>query len=135
MARRLRFRAERRVAAARVHGAIAATLALHTSTADRCWFAVWNGFGGLRDDVRCAPIFHLPHREYNLLTGPLDAATESVEDGVGVRSPNIWWPDDHTWCVATEIDLNTTYIACSKVCRDDILSLPSIEALAIKTAT
>jgi hypothetical protein len=114
---------------------IAARLALHTSTAGQCWFAAWNGFGNPRDDVRLAPMFRLPHREYNLLTGPVAAATESVTDGIRVQSPSLWWPDDHAWCVATEIDLNTTYIACSKACRDDILSLPGVEALAIKAAT
>jgi hypothetical protein len=23
--------------------------------------------------------------------------------------PQLWWPDDHAWCVATDIDLDSTY--------------------------
>ena len=27
------------------------------------------------------------------------------------RSPNLFWPSDHAWCVATEIDLLFTLVA------------------------
>jgi hypothetical protein len=26
------------------------------------------------------------------------------------QSPNIWWPDDRAWCVATEVDYARTYV-------------------------
>jgi hypothetical protein len=42
-------------------------LARHTTTAERCWFAFWDGFGGLRHEIALAPIFAAPHREYHLL--------------------------------------------------------------------
>ena len=29
------------------------------------------------------------------------------------RQENIFWPDDHAWCVATEIDLDSTFIGGS----------------------
>lgn len=51
------------------------------------------------------------------------------------QSANLWWPDDHAWCVATEIDINTTYIACSEACRDDILAMPELEAFEVNPAT
>jgi hypothetical protein len=51
------------------------------------------------------------------------------------ESPSLWWPDDHAWCVASEIDLDTTYIGCSEACRDDLLAVPEIEALSIDPAT
>lgn len=108
-----------------------ATFSRYTSTPDRCWFAVWDGFGGLLEDVRLAPTFQLPGRRYHLLSGSLDAASETVEDAIGAQSANLWWPDDHAWCVATEIDLNSTYIACNRACADAILALPAIEALPI----
>ena len=60
---------------------------------------------------------------------------ESIEHSIGVQSPNLWWPDDHAWCVATEIDFNTTYIACDQATRDEILALPDIEAFAIDPAS
>src|SRR5436305_1318387 len=49
---------------------LAAALLRHTRTPDRCWFAVWDGFGHTPDRLRRAPKFHLPHRDYYLLTGP-----------------------------------------------------------------
>jgi hypothetical protein len=113
---------------------LSAALAAHTTTPDRCWFAVWHGFGGTRADVRSAPTFEVPAREYHLLQGPADCIIESVTDWPREQSPNIWWPDDHAWCVATEIDLNTTYVGCDDACRDAILALPGVEALVIDPA-
>jgi hypothetical protein len=114
---------------------LAAVLARHTTTSDRCWFAAWNGFGATRADVRSAPTFCVPAREYHLLTGTIDAIAENVLDPPWTQSPNLWWPDDHAWCVATEIDLNTTYIGCTESCRDDILDSAALDALPIDPAT
>jgi hypothetical protein len=110
---------------------LADILARHTSTRARCCFAVWNGFGDLPADIRAAPSFHLPNREYHLLIGSLRAATESAADSPRQQSPNLWWPDDCSWCVATEIDLNTTYVGCTDACRDEIVASPDLEAWAI----
>jgi hypothetical protein len=35
--------------------ALADVLARHTATPDRCWFAVWEGFGALRPEWRTSP--------------------------------------------------------------------------------
>jgi len=107
----------------------------HTQTPDRCWFAVWYGFGGLRPELREGPTFPTPGREYFLLSGPLERAMENLGDYPWVQSPSIWWPDDHAWCVATEVDLRTTYIGCSESCRDDLLARPELEAYEIDPAT
>ncbi len=34
-------------------------------------------------------------------------------------------------CWVAEIDVNTTYVACSQTCCDEIIDLPDLEALAI----
>jgi hypothetical protein len=52
-----------------------------------------------------------------------------------MQSPNLWWPDDRVWCVATEIDLNTTYIGCDQSTSEEILAMRAVEALAIDPAT
>jgi hypothetical protein len=114
---------------------LASALARHTATPELCWFAVWSGFGGLRQEVRAAPMFRLPGREYHLLTGPVDAVTTNVDVAPFEQTPNLWWPEDHAWCVATEVDLSTTYIACSQTCCDQLIDLPDIEALAIDPST
>jgi hypothetical protein len=114
--------------------ALAEALARHTATPDRCWFAAWSGYAGLRDDVAQAPRFALPGREYHLLQGAATAATEVVEDSTDherSQRANLWWPDDRAWCVASEIDLDTTYVGCSAACRAKLVRLPDLEALAI----
>ncbi len=107
-------------------GPLVAALRPQTTTPDRCWFAIWEGYGRLGHNVLRAPRFDVPHRSYHLLTGPI----ESVLNGLD-QSPNIWWPDDRAWCVATEVDLDTTYIGCAAGCRDQLVARPELEALPI----
>lgn len=107
-------------------------LRTHTGTPDRCFFAVWEGFGALSAWVREAPTFELPHRRYHLLAGPIDAFFESVEVRPFEQSPNLWWPEDRSWCVATEIDLDTTYIGASRRCVDALLGVSELEVLEVR---
>jgi hypothetical protein len=81
------------------------------------------------------PLVELPWRDYRLLTGPLDAALEMgrrFNDVLDPHSPNLIWPDDHAWCVATEVDLSSTYIAGSQALANDVLADPRLEALAVR---
>jgi len=110
-------------------------LAGQTHTPDRCWFAFWEGFGGLRPEIALAPAFSVPSRRYHLLRGPLGRLAESATPDYRFRSASLCWPDDHAWCVATEIDLNTTYVGCDAVCRDELLGIPVLEALAVDPTT
>jgi hypothetical protein len=103
-------------------------LARHTATPERCWFAVWVGWGGLRPELRYMNAFETPGREYFLLEGPIECAMENLNEYPSTQSANIWWPHDHAWCVVTEIDLKTTYIGCAEACRDDLLARPKLEA-------
>lgn len=108
------------------------SLASHTATADRCWFAVWHGWGDLDRAFDRQPTFPLPGREYHLASGPLAAAAQSVGDSTFLhRSANLWWPDDHSWCVATEIDLDSTYVGASKACVEELLANPALETARV----
>jgi hypothetical protein len=115
--------------------ALVRVLAHHTTRPDRCWFAFWDGWGGLREDLALGPIFHLPARGYHLLSGPLSAADESAVGWPARQSASLWWPDDRSWLVATEIDLDSTYIGCRGACRDGMVSSSDLEALEIDPAT
>lgn len=113
---------------------LVAVLVRHTATPERCWFAIWDGYGATRRDIRSAPCFRLPARDYHLLVGAVAAAAESALDVPFYQSPNLWWPDDRAWLVATEIDLDTTYIGCADACRDAIRAAPELETFTIDPA-
>ena len=51
------------------------------------------------------------------------------DDGFWGYSPNIWWPEDRAWCVATDIDLFDTYVGGSRECIEAVLGNPDLEAL------
>ncbi len=127
--------------------ALAAVLARHTATPGRCWFAIWDGYAGTRDgyagtraEILSAPRFHVPARDYHLLVGPVAAAEESALDVPALdvpvhQSPNLWWPDDRAWFVATEIDLDSTYVGCTDACCEAILETPELESFPIDPAS
>jgi hypothetical protein len=78
------------------------------------------------------PCVHLPQRDYLLLEGPLEAATElgwnMPGGGFVPQSPNLFWPDDHAWCAASEIDLFCTLVAGSNTLAERLLADPRLEA-------
>ena len=106
-------------------------LAEHTSSPDRCWLAVWEGIGflDLRPELREGPLFDAPNRRYHLLVGEVVDVVATAHAWPSI-TPNLWWPDDRAWCVATEIDFDTTYVGCSDACRSALLAA-DLEALAI----
>jgi hypothetical protein len=96
-------------------GAVAALLRPHTTTPDRCWFCLWEGYAwqGVKSnpipaDILEGPRVSLPRRGYVLFGGPVEAAT-AIDDAA--FTPNIWWPADRAWCVVSAIDLLWTYVA------------------------
>jgi hypothetical protein len=79
---------------------LAEVLAGRTATPQRCWFAVWDGFGDLAVPDEEGWSFSLPRRRMLLLSGAIGAVATSSLSVVPAwwRSPNLWWPDDHAWC-------------------------------------
>jgi hypothetical protein len=139
--------------------ALAALLSKHTTKKDRCWFCLWDGFGYLNEGaivavrayymgswagrwarwrdkhlrvtirrtnrrrIRTNLVSPNTARSYLLFIGSITQAA-GWQDG-----PNLWWPDDRAWCVASEIDLPYTYVGGSKELIDEILKHPELEAL------
>jgi hypothetical protein len=75
------------------------------------------------------------------LEGPLDAVGEigasthwQGKSWFEPESPNLWWPDDRAWCVATEIDLDSTYVGGSATMIRELLSDSRFEALEVRAA-
>lgn len=131
-------------------GTIASVGGRHTSSADRAWFAIWEGHGfdsstrhlgwrgpideatsewlererarlrdenerrnaAIRSELGSVPRFAMPHRTYSLVTGPASAVTElrnPAQPGSWQR-PDLFWPDDSAWFVATDVDFWSLYV-------------------------
>lgn len=139
--------------------ALTRLLAGHTGTPEHCLFALWEGWSLLNgsgvavtvgpegkstrplaraftDDEWAAPRLALPDRTYLLLAGPLDAAralTEHARNGVpSTQSPQLIWPEDHAWCAATEIDLDSTVVGGTRALVDAVLADPTLEAWEVR---
>lgn len=96
-----------------------------TSTPQDCWFCTWDGFGW---DAREDPLVRLPNREYLLYRGPAgDVTATAALDGDG-QCASLWWPADHAWCVASDVDLPWTYVGGPRGLIDAILADERIEA-------
>ena len=129
-----------------------------TATPEDCWFCVWDGYGWetarllfavatsgtgeppptaasprrgpVPGPVLEGPRVQLPNRSYLLYQGPAEAAlTLPALEGAFGQCPNLWWPADRAWCVASEIDLPWTYIGGPRGLVDAILADDRIEAL------
>lgn len=111
---------------ARLVRGLAEVLAPHTQTPEHCSFGVWAGWAGIEERLAAAARFSLPNRPMLLLTGPVTAADAVEQWG---EPPNIWWPEDRAWCVASEIDLMSTYVGGSASCIAALLADERLEAL------
>ena len=123
-----------------------------TTTPQRCWFCVWDGYGwngvyltasdggaaaepgsGRWPDpvpagVRGGSRVELPNRDYLLYSGPVEAALATVGLGGEDQVANLWWPQDRAWFVATGIDLAWTYVGGPAALIGQLLAEPRIEA-------
>ncbi len=111
---------------------LASILRCHTSAPDPCWLCFWDGFAEIGLVFSRPPIVHLPFRSYHLARAPLSSLVsprEATDYRLSDLSPNLWWPDDRAWCVATEIDFRWTYVGGSAACIAAVLDDPELEAL------
>ncbi|HVA53658.1 MAG TPA: hypothetical protein VNF05_09125 [Acidimicrobiales bacterium] len=125
--------------------ALIENLSRHTASPHECFFCLWVGyFGGAAKFVPLgSPPVHvpapaqpsrlveLPFREYGLYEGSLAGATSLTMASRHQRqTPNLWWPADRSWCVASEIDLPWTYVGASSELIDQLLSDERLETVA-----
>lgn len=106
-----------------------------TSTPERCYFGLWHGYGFLdHRRFKKAPKLRIPSgEEYLVFRGPLDSILSFYEniEGRWGQPPNIWWPEDWAWCVATDIESLDTYLGGSESCIGQVLAHPDLEILPI----
>jgi len=133
-------------------------LAKYTTSPVDCFFGLWTGWTwrstqAFRQSVRVwprreetvysveeidGPRIELPPqagREYVLVSGPLSAATEIGETAKGIQlsptSPNLMWPADRSWFLASDIDLDSTLVGGSTELVEAIVNADEFEAWPI----
>jgi len=111
---------------ATVAARLAGVLRGHTSTADDCWFGVWQGWAGVRST---GPLLRLPDRDHLLFRGPVELATANLADEPSEQSANLWWPADRAWFVATDVDLMSTYVGGSAACLAELAAIDGLEVV------
>jgi hypothetical protein len=122
---------------ARLLAALVQALAAATTT-DAVTLAVWEGWG--TGAVLAGPRLELPGRAYGLIEGRLGELTDPEWPwgaGIGWSAPfegpmpQLIWPADHAWVVASEIDWDSTIVAGSRALIDAVLALEGVEAFAV----
>ena len=122
--------------------ALCETLVRHTATPELCCFGVWDGFGWIPPDMTLAARLKLSERTYLTFRGPLNAVREigwrpgeglhghGFPAGFGFQqeSPSIMWPSDRRWFVATEVDLDSTFVGGTAALVQDLLADERLEA-------
>jgi hypothetical protein len=93
---------------------------------------------GLPAEVMAGPRMRLPGRDHLVFRGPLRAALrmghQVTEDWFSPHSPSLLWPPDHSWCLASEIDFDSTLVGGPQALVDALLSAPGLEAWSVDAA-
>ncbi len=91
-------------------------------------YALWDGYGA---EVQNADVIDLPERRMLAIEKPIDAVANPFELELA-RTANLWWPIDNAWCVATEIDLLSTYVGGSHDCIQALIESSTLEGMPVK---
>jgi hypothetical protein len=82
------------------------------------------------------PLLSLPlDRDYIVLNGPLSAINEIHREGSWRALPNLIWPADHSWLVASEVDFDSTLVGGSLELIQAIIDSPQLEAWLVEPTT
>jgi hypothetical protein len=114
-------------------GALLRLLARYTSAGDRCFVGVWEGYGWLSlSDQSVGDELRLDQRTFLVTRAPIDAASSvGWRHPMGVlipETPTLVWPEDQAWFVASDVDLDSTYIGGSGCLIEAVLAEASFEA-------
>jgi hypothetical protein len=78
-------------------------------------------------------LVELPNRSYGLFEGALAGVTSiDIAHRRRGQPPNLWWPSDRSWIVASDIDLQWTYVAGSTQLIEALLGEPKLEVLVVE---
>ncbi|MGH3317104.1 MAG: hypothetical protein ACRDO0_13250 [Nocardioidaceae bacterium] len=129
-----------------IYAALPALLRSHTQTPELCWVAIWTGWAWHPPEVDPDryPQVKLPGREYYLYRGSLDDLAMHrydawhYDEAAGTpewpsfQSPNMIWPQDRAWFVATEVDFDSTLVGGPGDLVRAILEHADLEAFDVR---
>lgn len=126
--------------------ALTALLGGNTAKGQDIFQAVWEGWGGFKPGAGSIPsgpgqalTVANGLRRYWVFRGSLGELAHPpwFGDGLGFSSPtlNLAWPADHSWCLATEIDFDSTLVGGTAELIDAIVQSEVLEALRVTPAT
>lgn len=78
----------------------------------------------LPDAIMESPRLQMPNRNYLLMKGAIEEGNNlgyQFNDSPFFQSPNLMWPMDHSWIMASEIDFDMTLLGGSSELVDSIL--------------
>ena len=91
-----------------------------------------------QEEVARLPRFEHPGRSYLFGRGPIGVVRELDRQPLAPDSwqtlgltPQIWWPEDRAWVVATEIDFDSTIVATTNAGADVLLNCVELEVLQV----
>jgi hypothetical protein len=129
-------------------------LASHTATPDTAFFGMSTIRAGVAEEWPDAPHLEQPKREWVVLKGPLKAVDQialssrhglsfgfvvysdgrreaasgdEMSESFDREVPNLIWPEDRAWFVASEVDLDSTLVGGSRALIDALLAAPDLE--------
>jgi hypothetical protein len=100
-----------------------------TSHSEQCYFALWDGRGGLPITDEWPLRMETAPRRYLLFQGTLSRLRRRAGENVGRLVPDLWWPTERSWYVGCDTDLYSTYVGGSLSCIQALLKLPHLETL------
>jgi hypothetical protein len=135
--------------------ALCAILAEHTGTPESVYFGLSTINGATAEEWSALPEYKQIHRDWVILHGPLEAVEEiglssrhftfvyAIREGeerppdwepperFSRQSPNLLWPEDRAWFVASEVDFDSTLLGGSRALIEALLASPDLEVLEV----
>lgn len=106
--------------------ALALATILTSFTPDRAeiWYLVWEGYG-----EHARHLAERSGRRYVVYHGGLGDIKQFYHWN---RPPaDYWFPENQSWCVASDVDLYWTYVGGTQRCIEAILGCSSLEAVPV----
>ena len=126
--------------------ALVGLLAEHSGPGQETFQAVWDGWGGFEPGCGSIPTGSGEPltvagglRKYWVFRGTMAELAHPPwfedEPGMISQTPNLAWPADRRWCLATEIDFDSTVVGGSAELIAAVVHSPVLEAVEVTPAT